>query len=107
MYLFLYLRYCRKQVFYDLIPLRVHLYSLQNIFHYFDLDNYEKNFTNTYFDITDHVSKKMQALKVYDNEMRSHPHPRSYDNCDRLSFTAGAESGVDRAERFMLLREVL
>ena len=62
---------------------------------------------NTYFDITGHISKKIKALEVYDDEMRSHPHPRSYDNCERLSLTAGAESGVDRAERFMLLREVL
>ena len=67
-----------------------------------------KNFMpNTYFDITDYIFKKIEALKVYNDEMRLHPHPRSYDNCDRLSLVAGSESGLDRAERFMLLREVL
>ena len=62
---------------------------------------------NTYFNISSYSEKKREALNVYDNEMRLHPHPRSYDNCDRLALVAGAESGVERAERFMLLREVL
>ena len=62
---------------------------------------------NVYFDITNYIDKKIEALRVYDSEMRTHPHPRSYENCDRLSLIAGSESGLQRAERFMLLREVL
>ena len=53
------------------------------------------------------IDKKIEALRVYDSEMRTPPHPRSYENCDRLSLIAGSESGLQRAERFMLLREVL
>tara|TARA_R110001583_G_scaffold179981_1_gene336952 strand:- start:1241 stop:1897 length:657 start_codon:yes stop_codon:yes gene_type:complete len=85
------------------VPIKILAYEVPSSSEWNPISNF---MANTYFDITDYISKKIEALKVYDSEMRSHPHPRSYDNCDRLSLIAGAESGVERAERFMLLREV-
>ena len=62
---------------------------------------------NCYFDVTAFFNKKLSALKVYDSEMRKHPHPRSFKNCERLAMTFGAECGLEMAERFMILREVI
>jgi N-acetylglucosamine malate deacetylase 1 len=62
---------------------------------------------NVYYDVGHTYKSKMKALSVYSDEMREHPHPRSKENCKRLMKVYGAECGLDMAERFMILREVI
>ena len=62
---------------------------------------------NSYFNISaDNVNKKLEALKIYDKEMRPPPHSRSYDNIHNLMKVWGSEIGLSYAEKFQLIREV-
>jgi len=63
---------------------------------------------STYYDLQrSHLSEKVRALRVYDAEMRDYPHTRSYDNVINLMKVWGSEVGVQYAEKFVTIREVL
>lgn len=63
---------------------------------------------NSYFDVTDHKDVKLKCIKeCYDEEMRKPPHSRSYENIENLMKTWGSEVGLQYAEKFQLIREVL
>ena len=62
---------------------------------------------NAYVNIANSFKKKVKALKVYSSEMRDHPHPRSIKNVKRVAKIHGSEAGIDFAERFMIIREVI
>lgn len=61
----------------------------------------------TYVDITPHLEAKIEALKCYEGELRPFPHPRSPEAVTALARTRGVEAGVQAAEGFRLLCEVL
>ena len=66
------------------------------------------NFTeNVYYDVTKYYDKKMQALRVYDCEMRDYPHSRSYENVTNMMKVTGSKIGVKYAEGFQLVREII
>ena len=46
-------------------------------------------------------------LSFYKDEMRNHPHPRSFENIKRLASVYGSQCGLELAERFMIIREVI
>jgi len=50
--------------------------------------------------------KKVLNLGLYDNELRSDPHPRSVERIKSLAMKRGAESGLDLAEAFVVLRRL-
>jgi len=51
-------------------------------------------FTPDYFyDVSEHISKKLQALSAYGPEMRNFPHPRSIDAVNHLARWRGASVG--------------
>jgi len=52
------------------------------------------------------VDRKLQVLKCYDEEMRTYPHSRSYENVENLMKVWGAEIGAQYCEKFKLIREV-
>lgn len=52
------------------------------------------------------VEKKIAALKRYGSEMREPPHPRSYENVERLSKLRGSEVCRLYAEAFVLMRGI-
>lgn len=55
-----------------------------------------------------HVDAKLAALNsCYGSEMRKYPHPRSLENIVNQMRVNGAVVGVEYAERFMSLKEVL
>lgn len=56
---------------------------------------------------TKDFEKKMSALKVYADEIREFPHPRSFVNIDALSRATGSEVGYEKSEKFMIVRETL
>ena len=63
---------------------------------------------NTYFKLDEvDVSKKLEALNLYDGEMRSFPHSRSYENVTNLMKVWGSEVGNNYCEKFKLIREIL
>ena len=55
----------------------------------------------------DFLSKKIEALSVYDEEMRKYPHSRSYQNVKNLSHVWGSEVGLESAEKFKVIRSVV
>ena len=57
--------------------------------------------------ISDVLSCKIEALEAYNEEMRKFPHPRSYDAVRALAALRGATVGLEAAEAFSVLREVV
>jgi len=67
----------------------------------------DKLFKPTYFvDISDTINDKLQALRHYDVEMRTYPHPRSYEGVQHLARVRGMTVGVEYAEAFEIIRRV-
>jgi len=63
---------------------------------------------NTYMDVKNYKDTKLKCLKeCYDEEMRIFPHTRSYENIENLMKVWGAEVGLEYAEKFQLIREVM
>lgn len=62
---------------------------------------------NLYFDISDHLEYKVDAMKLrYSAELRPYPHPRSEEGIRSLAKWRGAQVGVEAAEAFVLVRSV-
>ena len=59
-----------------------------------------------YSDISAFYGTKLAALNEYSQEIRAAPHSRSTENVAALSSYRGHCVGVDKAEAFMLVREV-
>lgn len=57
-----------------------------------------------FYDISDHLQAKLDALKIYDSEMRPFPHARSLAALEALARWRGASCGVVAAEAFALGR---
>lgn len=69
---------------------------------------YEEPFVpNVYFDVTDTVTSKVDAMRCYRSESTVYPHPRSSEALLALASYRGSNVGVRYAEGFELLREVL
>lgn len=58
-------------------------------------------------DISDFLDIKLQALKIYTEELRPFPHPRSLEAVEHLARWRGASSGFKAAEAFALGRELV
>ena len=61
---------------------------------------------NLYVDVEGFVEKKIEALKIYDEEMKQYPHPRSYDAVINKMKSSGNEVGLNFAERFQTIRRI-
>lgn len=57
-----------------------------------------------YVDITEVFERKMEALRLYESEMRAYPHPRSYRAVRSLAEYRGCTAGVALAEAFAVGR---
>ena len=62
---------------------------------------------NIYIDISGALSKKIEAMKAYQSELRFFPHPRSIEMIENLAKKRGSEAGIEFAEAFMLIREII
>ena len=62
---------------------------------------------NVFVDISDFIDIKMQAMDLYRQEMRDFPHPRSAEGIRISAQRWGSVIGVNAAEAFMLVREVI
>jgi len=62
---------------------------------------------NVFSDISQHIDQKIEIMRIYRGEMKEHPFPRSERNIRSLATVRGATAGVEYAEAFMLLKEVI
>lgn len=61
---------------------------------------------NWFCDITDTLDLKLKAMKAYQSEIRTWPHPRSAEGLEYLARWRGTIVGIKAAEAFMLGRNV-
>lgn len=85
-------------------PIKIMCYEVPSSSEWNPVKNFRANF---YVDITNFYEEKINALKVYEDEMRAYPHPRSFINMSALATTVGAEVGFLKAEKFMTVRETI
>ncbi|HOV86318.1 MAG TPA: PIG-L family deacetylase [Syntrophobacteraceae bacterium] len=61
---------------------------------------------NVFVNITTTTAAKIQAMRVYESEVRAFPHPRSPEALQALARYRGSSSGCEAAEAFELIRWV-
>ena len=59
-----------------------------------------------FVNVKDHLSAKIDALGVYERELREPPHPRTPEIVEKTARGWGAKAGVPAAEPFEMLRGV-
>lgn len=65
----------------------------------------ENAFLPDYFvDVTGHMVRKLDLIRIYKSEVKPHPFPRSEKNLKALATLRGAQCGVEYAEAFMVLK---
>lgn len=62
---------------------------------------------NVYVDISEVLETKLKAMSEYKSELKEFPHPRSLESISALAKIRGATVGVEAAEAFRLIREIL
>ena len=67
----------------------------------------EKFHPNFYIDITDFLDKKLQALSMYESQMRDAIHHSSVQNVEYIARVRGSEISREAAEGYMTFRHVL
>jgi len=60
-----------------------------------------------YVDVAAALERKLSALSSYEKEMRGFPHARSHENVMALARHRGASVGLEAAEAFVVLREIV
>lgn len=60
-----------------------------------------------FVNIEDFINKKLKAFSFYSTQIKEFPHPRSLESIENLSKYRGATVGFDRAEAFMLIRQIV
>ena len=69
--------------------------------------SYPLGFNPNYFiNIEKHLEKKIEAMKLFANEIRKFPHPRSPENMKYVAGRWGSVSGFKAAEAFELIRRI-
>lgn len=63
-------------------------------------------YPNLYIDITEFWSKKLNALEIYNKEIRENPHSRSIDGVKNLAKYRGNQVGLYYAEAFEIIRKI-
>ena len=61
---------------------------------------------NVFVDISATLDKKVEALKVYHDEIRECPHPRSPEVLRAIALRWGSVAGCPAAEAFELIRKI-
>lgn len=61
---------------------------------------------NMFVDISDYIDKKLEALAIYDTEIRERPFPRNMDAVKALGTLRGGMAGCMYAEAFKIIKEI-
>lgn len=62
---------------------------------------------NHFIDVSNVFHKKLDAMRRYESQLRSFPHPRSLDAIDALSMVRGSTISVRHAEAFVTIRTLI
>lgn len=62
---------------------------------------------NTYVDISNYSETKYKAFAAYTHELRAYPHPRSLQYLKESDVAEGLKVGIDAAESFIQLRNII
>lgn len=62
---------------------------------------------NVFSDVTSFIERKLEIMSLYASEVQPCPMPRAPENIRALARYRGATIGVDYAEAFMLVRELI
>ena len=62
---------------------------------------------NLYVSVKQEWKKKIKALKNYEKEIGEFPHPRSLKSIEALAIKRGAESGLEMAEAFIIIKKII
>lgn len=69
--------------------------------------NYPLSFSaDTYFDVSDTISLKIDAMKEYSSELCEYPHPRSIEGIELNAKYQGMRVGKEYVEAFMSIRVI-
>ena len=69
--------------------------------------NYPLSFSpNTFYDISDTIELKLNAMSEYKSELRDYPHPRSLDGLRLNAKNWGMKVGINYSESFVCLRSI-
>jgi len=61
---------------------------------------------NVFSDISETIDLKVQAMALYQSELREYPHPRSLQHIKELAKVNGTKVGLEYSENFMLVRRI-
>lgn len=61
---------------------------------------------NLFVDISSFLDAKLEAMKLYGDEIEAFPFPRSEEAIKSLSKIRGVQSGCESAEGFMIIKEI-
>lgn len=62
---------------------------------------------NLWIDISKYLEEKIEIMRLYKSEMDDHPFPRSEKNIRALATYRGATVGLDAAEAFISIKEIM
>jgi len=62
---------------------------------------------SVFVDIAGFLDKKLEAMKCYETELREPPHPRSLAGLELVARERGQSVGLEAAECFQLVREIV
>ena len=77
-------------------------YKIAEVKDYVELMNKMKKSAN----ISQYIEKKVKLMKIYKDELRSFPHPRSAEGIKTLAHYRGMEVGFQNAEAFQVVRNI-
>jgi len=59
-----------------------------------------------FVDISNYIEDKINAFSKYESQVKSYPHPRSFESIKALAMHRGTTVGYNYAESFMLIRHI-
>jgi len=62
---------------------------------------------NLWVDISPYIDRKIEIMRTYQSELGEHPFPRSEKNLRALATIRGATAGVEAAEGFISLKDIV
>ena len=71
------------------------------------LSSIEHFVPNRYVDVTSFIEKKIEILKIYDSEFGLQPFPRSPEIIRSQAALRGSQCGVEYAEAFSIMKEIV
>ncbi|MEY8396208.1 PIG-L deacetylase family protein [Lachnospiraceae bacterium 45-P1] len=73
-----------------------------------NIPNAERSFMpDTWFDISPFLDEKIRAMQSYQSQIRNYPNPRSSEGIRALAMYRGSTVGVEYAECFMTVRNIV